>query len=278
MPYDHFDKDKLSSFEKQNADFIQGRPHAFFASGTAAIRYLLHHLDLHRNDEVFIATTSGSPFLSTCVSGAIQNFCRLSRVLTKKTKLVFVVHEFGIAFPEIESLVAEAGKRGIPVLEDAAHSITSMHNNQPLGTHGNYLLHSLPKMMPVVNGGLLIGVSPDEKHPDTETALQARNNFKKYQPYLYSFQAKRRNHYAFWKERLKQFPEIYDAREATAFVYAFRHAKWEQIYQRLDVPNGTIQMGRSYNPGWVMLPTNEWMETADMEVAFEDLQKSMNKA
>jgi len=58
--------------------FSQSKNIHYFINGKAAITYLMNKLNLKREDGVFISTTSGSNFVSTCVSATIFNHCKIS--------------------------------------------------------------------------------------------------------------------------------------------------------------------------------------------------------
>ena len=129
--------------------------------GRAAITALLEHLGLKREDEVWIMTTFNFPNVSSHVTATIFNICKPSRVLTENTRAIFVIHEFGIPHPEILNLKKIAKKRGIPLIEDCAHTLSSYNKDYRVGTVGDYVIISFPKIFPVKWGGALLGEEVD---------------------------------------------------------------------------------------------------------------------
>nr|WP_321409428.1 DegT/DnrJ/EryC1/StrS family aminotransferase [uncultured Carboxylicivirga sp.] len=119
-------------------------------NGREAIRIALEQLELNKNDVVTILTTTGNFYISGCVTKEIEKFCQWSREILPETKVFFINHEFGYAFEDIEKLK----NTGIPIIEDCASSFFTKGNN--IGTIGDYIIYSFPKMFPIQIGGLLI--------------------------------------------------------------------------------------------------------------------------
>ena len=138
-------------------------------NGRAAMNAVFSHLDLRREDEVFVTTTFDYPNVSSCVTCTIFNHCKPSRVLTDRTKLIFVIHEFGVPHPGTPDFKQEALRRGIPFVEDCAHTIDSVAKaGWHVGAYGDWVIVTFPKIFPVEFGGLLIG----PKIPMLETNRQ----------------------------------------------------------------------------------------------------------
>jgi dTDP-4-amino-4,6-dideoxygalactose transaminase len=87
----------------------------------------------------------------------------LSRKITAKTKVIFLVHWGGypMDLDKIKSIQEKAYKNfGFKpaIIEDCAHALGSTFNGKPLGTHGNICTYSLQaiKHCTSVDGGVLI--------------------------------------------------------------------------------------------------------------------------
>ncbi len=130
-----------------------GRDLRYFANGRSALLAYLHHLKLKRRDEVLIVKTFDGPYITSCVTKAIEKICRWSQRPSVRTKLVLVIHEFGFPCPEWK--VAPFKKNGIPVLEDCAYALGSRVEGAKVGTFGDFALYSLPKYYPIPFGGIL---------------------------------------------------------------------------------------------------------------------------
>ena len=98
----------------------------------------------------------------------------LSRKITKKTKIITVVHWGGypVDLDKLRSIQDKAeslyGFRPI-VIEDCAHSFGSYYNNKPIGSHGNICTFSFQaiKHLTSVDGGALV-------MPNIEAFFKAR--------------------------------------------------------------------------------------------------------
>ena len=117
------------------------------SSGRAAIAAALDDLAFAPDDEVLIVTTSGSPYVSRCVTEEIERVCRWSRRLGPRTRASFVIHEFGwpAALPD------EVRAAGLPVIEDCAYALGTTGT----GNLGEYAIYSFSKAFPIPFGGLL---------------------------------------------------------------------------------------------------------------------------
>lgn len=120
-------------------------------SGREAIDLAIGDLGLDSDDEVLIETTSGSPYISRCVTDHISRCCRWSQRRSARTRAVFVIHEFGFPARLSSELIAS----GLPVIEDCAYAYGSQNEEGSVGRLGDYVIYSFSKAMPVPYGGLL---------------------------------------------------------------------------------------------------------------------------
>ena len=130
------------------------------SSGREAISMILDKLDLERHDEIWILTTFDFPNVSSCVTCTIFNRCKPSRVLTNRTRAIYIIHEFGVPHRETPQLVKIARQRGIPVIEDCAHTVDSRCDGWHVGNLGDYVVLSFPKVFPTTTGGALLSRTP----------------------------------------------------------------------------------------------------------------------
>ena len=184
-----------------------------FESGKSALYHALSHYQLSENDEVYIITTSGNHYISGCVTGEIEKFCKWSRQLSEKTKVVLINHEFGKVYREMDTVL----KLNLPLIEDMAMSLFSTDDNRQTGNYGDFTIYSLPKFFPMQWGGILKINTPDyqvkqvELNVDLSTGLQKlltfyltdaetiknirKNNNKLFQDHLSQFDFKSRFDY-----------------------------------------------------------------------------------
>jgi len=149
LPHEHrgdFSPDEVNLRAGQDVSrFLLGRPRLFLPSGRRAIAAVLASLALKPADEVYISNSTGQTYISSCVTCTVFNFCQPTRVLTKNTRAILVIHEYGIPHPDLRDLVSEGRERGIPVIEDCAHSMDSTVDGRPIGCFGDYAVYSLSK-------------------------------------------------------------------------------------------------------------------------------------
>jgi dTDP-4-amino-4,6-dideoxygalactose transaminase len=123
--------------------------------------------ELHEGDEALVpAYNCGSEISPLLACGLRVGFYRVdehmridledlrSRV-SPRTRLVYVTHYFG--WPQdIDQLAAWCKARGIVLLEDCAHALFSARRSSYLGSVGDAAVFSLPKTLPVPDGGVLV--------------------------------------------------------------------------------------------------------------------------
>lgn len=198
-PYHH--KDRLATLtpEPLSPDFLWGdREHLFFATGKKAIHFLINKLQLTREDEVCILTSTDSNYVSTCVSATFFNYCKVSRVPTEKTKLIYIIHEFGLPYRRVESVVKQAKEQDIPVVEDCAHALDSTLNGKQIGSFGDYAIYSLSKHLPMENAGLLVGSdlnASENGYYDEAAARETEAEFMAFKDYLLPLSARKKANY-----------------------------------------------------------------------------------
>ena len=124
----------------------------YTSNGRQAINIALNHYRLSENDVVTILTTSGNFYISSCVTNEIEKFCKWSREILPETKVLFVNHEFGYPYPEIQKLKL----LNLPIIEDCAGSFFSEDSEHTIGKTGDFSVYSFPKMFPLQVGGLLV--------------------------------------------------------------------------------------------------------------------------
>ncbi|PIR93543.1 hypothetical protein COT99_00025 [Candidatus Falkowbacteria bacterium CG10_big_fil_rev_8_21_14_0_10_43_10] len=150
-------------------DFLQtkfnGREYNFFPRGMYAIYALFKWFKLQQiiqdDQEVYISTTTDSPYISSCVTSAIeQAACRWSREISPRTKVVFVIHEFGFFNDKATGLKKHCRENNLILVEDCAYAWQS----GPAGGFGDYLIYSLSKFFPMQFGAFLVGKKFDFKY------------------------------------------------------------------------------------------------------------------
>lgn len=128
-----------------------GRDYHYVPDGRKAINLALQQYHLQPADVVTILTSSGNFYISSCVTGEIEKFCKWSRKMEPNTKVIFVNHEFGYPYKQIEALL----QYNLPIIEDCAHSFFTTDDNNSIGTTGDFVIYSFPKIFPIQIGGLL---------------------------------------------------------------------------------------------------------------------------
>lgn len=119
------------------------------SSCTHSLDMVAHLLDIRPGDEIimpsFTFVSTGTAFT---LRGAVPVFVDIradtlnidetliEAAITDRTRAIVVVHYAGVAC-EMDAILAIGKRRGIPVIEDAAHAIMAQYKGRPLGTLGD---------------------------------------------------------------------------------------------------------------------------------------------
>lgn len=169
-------------------------------NGRKAINLALSYYTPGPKDVVTILTTSGNFYISGCVTKEIENFCSWSRKMEANTKLIFVNHEFGYPYPGLRDLK----KYNLPVIEDCANTFFSIDEDNSIGTVGDFVIYSFPKIFPIQVGGLLKSNLPHyqaEYYLEPELKQYIKNVLSKYIPEEDIIKQKRIHNYAYLQKR-----------------------------------------------------------------------------
>lgn len=131
---------------------FNGRDYAYTENGRRGINLALQSLNLKKNDIVTILTTSNNFYISSCVTAEIEKYCRWSREILPQTKVIFINHEFGFAYPHPQKLKGY----GLPIIEDCANAFFTQDLDTNPGTVGDFVIYSFPKTFPLQVGGLIV--------------------------------------------------------------------------------------------------------------------------
>lgn len=140
--------EELAAFEEEFAGFL-GIAHAIgVASGTDAIQLALRALDIGAGDRVLTAPNSAVPTAAAIVAaGAVPCFAdvdpatglldpeSVERLIDDSVKAIVPVHLYGRCVP-MDPILDLAGRRGIPVVEDAAQAHGATWRGRAAGTMG----------------------------------------------------------------------------------------------------------------------------------------------
>lgn len=156
-------------FEKQFAEQFRLPQALGMSSGTGALHTALLLAGVQAGDEVITTSMTAEPTNIVILQcGAIPVFAdvdpdsgnlspeSVEAAISDRSKAILVVHYAG--FPaRLRELRAIADRHGIPLIEDAAHSLGASYAGQGIGTLGDYGIFSLQaiKHMTTIDGGML---------------------------------------------------------------------------------------------------------------------------
>jgi dTDP-4-amino-4,6-dideoxygalactose transaminase len=155
---------RVKQFEASFAQHV-GAAHAVAVSScTAALHLALHAIDLREGDEVILPTmtfaSSGEvvlyfnakPVFVDCEPDAFHMDASLvERAITSRTKAILPVHYSG--YPcDMDPILSVARKRGVKIIEDAAHALPARYKGKRVGAIGDLTCFSFYATKTVTTG------------------------------------------------------------------------------------------------------------------------------
>ncbi len=159
---------KVKQFETELAAYVGARHAIAVSSCTAALHLALAAQQIGPGDEVIVPTLTfcatanvvvhlgARPVLVDVDRNYQISVEAIERAITSRTKAVVVVHYGGQAC-DLSEILALAGRRGVPVIEDAAHAVGSEYRGRRIGTHSRAVAFSFypTKNMTTGEGGAI---------------------------------------------------------------------------------------------------------------------------
>lgn len=144
----------IGLFEEGLRETVQAADVVTTNSCTSAIHLCLAHLGIQPGDEVItspltwpsvgnVILSMGAKVVLADIDGDTLNVTpeSIAAVITDRTKAIIPVHLAGQAC-DLDGIHAVAAKRGIPVIEDAAHGIGAHYKGKPVGSHSPFACFS----------------------------------------------------------------------------------------------------------------------------------------
>jgi dTDP-4-amino-4,6-dideoxygalactose transaminase len=166
---------KVRELEQRLSEYCGGRPVRTLTSATAGLEIALHMIGIQPGDEVitpamsFVATANviarvgAKPvFVDIDLDTRNMDIAAAERAIRPRTRALMPVHFAGHPI-DMEAVYALAKRRGLRVIEDAAHAIGTSHRGQHIGAIGDVVVFSFHpnKNMTTIEGGAIVA---DDKH------------------------------------------------------------------------------------------------------------------
>jgi dTDP-4-amino-4,6-dideoxygalactose transaminase len=167
---------QVDALEAALSRYLGARPVRAFTSATGALEVALQVCGVGPGDEVivpamtFAATANvvvrvGARPVFVDVELATRNIdvAQAEQAVTARTRAIMPVHFSGLPV-EMDALYDLARRRGLRVVEDAAHAIGSSYKGRRIGSFGDLVAFSFHpnKNMTTIEGGALSFGNPDE--------------------------------------------------------------------------------------------------------------------
>jgi len=161
---------RVEKFEKNIGEFLNTKNVVATSNGTSTMHLALIALGIGAGDEVIVPAFShvatanvvelvgATPvFVDIEIDTFNIDVSKIEKAITKKTKAIIPVHEFGLAC-DIVSILKIAKKYNLKIIEDAACALGAKHNGINVGTIGDFGSFSLHprKAISSGEGGILV--------------------------------------------------------------------------------------------------------------------------
>ncbi|NOY72914.1 MAG: DegT/DnrJ/EryC1/StrS family aminotransferase [Gammaproteobacteria bacterium] len=166
--------EEVQKFEQSLSQFF-GRPAVCVINGTAALHLSVQACDVGSGDEVLLPSlTYLASFQAISATGARPIACDIDsetlvldwrdaeRRMTPRTKAIMPVHYCG-GVGDIDGIYSFAKRKGIRVIEDAAHAFGSYHGGKKIGGFGDIACFSFDGIKNITSGEGGCVVTEDSK-------------------------------------------------------------------------------------------------------------------
>lgn len=187
----------VDAFEQELADYTGAAHAAALSAGTAAIHLALKLLDVQEGDVIFAPTLT---FSATCNPAAYEKAKlvfidaepdtwnmspqALERAFAKypTPKAVICVHLYGTP-AKLSEIMAICKRHNVPMIEDAAESLSATYQGRQTGTFGTFGIYSFNgnKIITTSGGGMLVSEDEASIQKARFLATQARDPARHYQ-------------------------------------------------------------------------------------------------
>ena len=160
----------VSKFEKKFSNFVNAKYSIAVSNGTAALEIAFRAIDISNKEVIVPTNTFFATIISIIKAGGIPVLCDnqegspdfdikdVEKKITKKTKVICVVHVGGVISEKIIDLLKMCKKKKLFLIEDAAHAHGSYLNKKlHAGTIGDIGCFSFypTKVMTTGEGGMI---------------------------------------------------------------------------------------------------------------------------
>lgn len=187
----------VNAFEKEMAEYTGAKHASALSAGTAAIHLALRILGIGEGDIVFVSSLT---FSATCnpivyekatpvfIDSETETWNMspeaLKRAFEKypNPKAVIVVHLYGTP-AKLDEIMEICKEHNVPLIEDAAESLSSTYKGKHTGTFGRIGIYSFNgnKIITTSGGGMLVSDEEEITKKATFLATQARDPARYYQ-------------------------------------------------------------------------------------------------
>lgn len=232
-----------------------------------AIKIALSYYNLAKDDVVTILTTSGNFYISSCVTNAIESVCRWSREILPETKVLFVNHEFGYPYKDLEGLKGY----GLPIIEDCAYAFFSESKDGRIGKVGDFAIYSLPKAFPVEFGGILVCNNDTFELTDFVSSTQEEELIRELAGSIQEIEeikARRLENYEFLKIQLSSmgatpFFDIYPGVIPGVFMFKW-HCGIDYSALKIYMQSHGVECSVFYGQPAFFIPMHHMLEQSDL--------------
>jgi dTDP-4-amino-4,6-dideoxygalactose transaminase len=159
----------VKEFERRFADFVGVRHAVAVSTGTAALEISLRAMEISGKEVILPSETFVASVNSILLAGGIPVFAEIhpdtycldiedvERRITQRTAAVMLVHMAGLVVPNIGQFQELCAKRGIDLIEDAAHAHGASYAGKRAGSFGRAGCFSFypTKVITTAEGGMI---------------------------------------------------------------------------------------------------------------------------
>ena len=274
-------KNPIEKYEEEFSKKFENNYGVMFQHGRTGVYALLKVWGLEEDEVICPAYTcvvvpnaivlSGNVpvFVDSAKDGFNMDLELLEQSITEKTKVIYLIHNFGFPHKKLIEYRQLCDEKGIVLIEDCAFAFDSFDKDIRLGTIGDFTIYSIPKILPLDYGGILRFKNKNLSNKLISTLpMESINSISKWIIKLEDMKLKRQKNYNFLERNINEKSIYGKIKNVNPFMFGIYTENFQDYYNSLQ----KYELGQTHVKNEFHIPVNQFIESDE----YTDLIKKVN--